>query len=246
VTNARQKEGAVARAIRFWVPVLVAVLVIRTALFQPFHIPSESMMPTLLVGDSLFVSKFSYGYSRYSLPLAPPWWSGRIFGAQPHRGDVVVFRLPRNDSEDLIKRVIGLPHDRIQMIAGVLQINGEPVRRERMADFIDRDTGDQPMRRWRETLPNGVSYTTLDLEDNGPLDDTPVYVVPDGRYFMMGDNRDDSTDSRVLDEVGYVPFENIVGRAQIIYFSIGGGASAWQLWRWPFALRWSRMFTIIR
>jgi signal peptidase I len=204
------------------------------------------MMATLLVGDALFVSKFSYGYSRYSLPFRPPLFSGRLFGAEPQRGDIVVFGLPRDDSQDLIKRVIGLPGDRIQMIGGLLHINGEPVKRERVADFIDLDDGGRPIRRWRETLPNGVSYLALDLEDRGPLDDTPVYQVPAGHYFMMGDNRDNSTDSRVLDEVGYVPFENIVGRAQIIYFSIGEGASAWQLWRWPLALRWGRFFTIIR
>jgi signal peptidase I len=246
VSGTSKSDGALARALRFWLPVLLAVLVIRSFLFQPFHIPSESMMATLLVGDSLFVSKFSYGYSRYSLPFAPRLFSGRIFAAPPQRGDVVVFQHPHDPSEDLIKRVIGLPHDRIQMIDGLLHINGQPIKRERMADFIDLDQGGQPIRRWRETLPNGVSYTTLDLEDNGPLDNTPVYEVPDGRYFMMGDNRDDSTDSRVLEQVGYVPFENIVGRAQIIYFSIGAGASAWQIWRWPFALRWSRMFTLIR
>jgi signal peptidase I len=234
------------RAVRFWLPVLVIVFVIRSFLFQPFHIPSESMMETLLVGDSLFVSKFSYGFSHYSLPFSPPLFSGRIFGVEPSRGDIVVFRLPRDDSEDLIKRVIGLPGDRIQVTGGLVSINGQPVKRERIADFIDHDDGDQPIRRWRETLPNGVSFTTLDLEDHGPLDDTPVYTVPAGHFFMMGDNRDNSTDSRVLDEVGYVPFENIVGRAQIIYFSIGEGASAWQIWRWPTALRWSRFFTILR
>jgi signal peptidase I len=236
----------VVRAIRFWVPVLAAVVVIRTLLFQPFHIPSESMMPTLLVGDALFVSKFSYGYSRYSLPFSPPVFSGRLWASPPRRGDVVVFRHPRDATEDLIKRVIGLPGDHIQVMGGLLYINGQPVKRERMADFLDWDEGGQPIRRWRETLPNGVSYTTLDLEDHGPLDDTQVYVVPPGHYFMMGDNRDDSTDSRVLGAVGYVPFENIVGRARIIYFSIGEGASAWQLWRWPFAIRWGRVFLIIR
>ena len=246
VSEPKQEQGALERLVRFWLPVLVLVVVCRTFLFQPFHIPSESMEATLLVGDSLFVSKYAYGYSHYSLPFSPPLFSGRILGSPPQRGDIVVFRLPRDDSQDLIKRVVGLPGDRIQMIRGQLYINGEPVKRERIEDFVDAEEGGQPIRRWRETLPNGVSYNILDLEDNGPLDNTPVYAVPPGRYFMMGDNRDNSADSRVLDEVGYVPFENIVGRAEIIYFSIGEGASAWQVWRWPFAVRWRRIFTILR
>jgi len=245
---AKKKEGGIAETGRVIIHALIIALVIRTFLFQPFNIPSGSMKATLLVGDYLFVSKFSYGYSHYSLPLSPNLFPGRIWASQPNRGDVVVFRLPRDDSTDYIKRVIGLPGDRIQMIDGVLHINGEPVKRERIEDFIDTEEGarDQRIRRWRETLPNGVSYTTLDLMDKGYLDNTQVYEVPAGHYFMMGDNRDNSTDSRVLSQVGYVPFENIVGRAQIIFFSILEGEHAWMVWRWPWSVRWSRLFTIVR
>ncbi|HWL04919.1 MAG TPA: signal peptidase I [Xanthobacteraceae bacterium] len=247
-TGSKRKEGGLAETARVIFHALLIALVIRTFLFQPFNIPSGSMKETLLVGDYLFVSKFSYGYSYYSLPFSPPIFTGRIWGSEPARGDVVVFRLPKDDSTDYIKRVIGLPGDRIQMIKGHLHINGQPIQRERIEDFIETEETAVPtrVRRWRETLPNGVSYTTLDLQDDAFLDNTQEYLVPAGHLFMMGDNRDNSTDSRVLNQVGYVPLQNVIGRAQVIFFSIAEGERAWQVWRWPWSVRWGRLLSIVR
>jgi signal peptidase I len=202
----------------FVVGFLFIRVIVPTFWFQSFNMPSGSMKPTLLTGDRFLVSKYSYGYSHYSLPFSSPLFSGRIFGSEPQRGDLVVFRLPKDDATSYVKRVIGLPGDRIKMIDGLLYINGAPVKRERLPDFIDNETGvAERVRRWRETLPNGVSHETLDLQDNGFLDNTQEYVVPPGHYFMMGDNRDNSTDSRVLAAVGYVPFENLIGRVEVIW-----------------------------
>ncbi len=201
-------------------------IVIRVFLFQPFNIPSGSMIPTLLVGDYLFVSKYSYGYSRYSFPFGLDLFSGRIFASDPNRGDVIVFKTPTDNSTDYIKRLVGLPGDRIQMIGGVLNINGVPVKRERAPDIVeDTKCGpNQVVHVYRETLPSGRSYLTQKLSETcrfgkfGAADDTEVFVVPPKHYFMMGDNRDDSADSRfsIGNGVGYVPEENLVGRARIL------------------------------
>lgn len=238
------RESAMAENIKTIVYALAIALVIRTLFFQPFNIPSGSMIPTLLIGDYLFVSKYSYGYSRHSLPFSPGLFDGRILGRAPERGDIVVFKLPTDNRTDYIKRVIGLPGDEIQMRNSVLHINGEPVPRERIEDFIERDAFGNVRRfpQYQETLPNGVSYPTLDLVENGVGDNTGTYRVPEGHYFMMGDNRDNSSDSRVPSSVGYVPEENLVGKAQVIFFSTDGTARLWAFWNWFSATRWDRIF----
>ena len=223
--------------------VLIAV-VIRTFAFEPFNIPSESMLPTLMVGDYLFVSKYPYGYSRYSLPFGLPLIKGRIFAHPVARGDVVVFKLPADNHTDYIKRIVGLPGDRLQMIDSVLYINGQPVKRERVEDFIvpDRFGNYRRFAQYRETLPSGVSYMTLDMGLR-PVDNTGVFVVPAGHYFAMGDNRDNSADSRVPNSgVGFIPEENLVGRAEILFFSTDGTAAKWEFWKWIPAARFERFF----
>ena len=213
----------------------------RSLLFEPFNIPSGSMIPTLLVGDYLFVSKYSYGYSRYSFPFGVAPIDGRIFESQPERGDVAVFRQPKNESVAYIKRIVGLPGDRIQVTDGVLRINDVPVNRSKksIATAID---GYNVIKfvLYEETLPNGRSYVIQERSDNDMLDNTSVYEVPPGHYFMMGDNRDNSRDSRAA-SVGMVPAENLIGRAERLFFSHNGSASLWQIWKWPFAIRYGRL-----
>jgi len=262
--DSRRVRSGVIEAVKVVVSALLIAFGIRTVLYEPFNIPSESMLPTLMVGDYLFVSKYAYGYSHHSIIFSPPLFDGRIFADRPDRGDIVVFKLPRDDSTDYIKRIIGLPGDRIRMQDGVLEINGEPVTRERIDDFVVKESPNAVcMQRFervhadgesychyprhRETLPNGVSYDTLDLESNGPNDTTRVFVVPEGHYFMMGDNRDNSQDSRRPTSVGvgYVPFENLVGRAEIVFYSTDGRAQLWEPWQWIQATRFRRIFDLL-
>ncbi len=235
--------------------ILYAALIaigIRTVAFEPFNIPSGSMIPTLLVGDYLFVSKFSYGYSRHSMPFSPNLFEGRIFGSLPRRGDVAVFKLPRDGTTDYIKRIIGLPGDRIQVRGGILHVNGQAVRRESLGPYtVEGDGPRMTVRRYLETLPGsegqpGVSHQILESTDDGPFDNTPEFRVPEGHVFAMGDNRDNSLDSRAMNAVGFIPIENLVGRAEFIFFSVDGSASWWEVWAWPFAIRWSRIFSAVR
>ncbi len=219
--------------------------VIRSLLFQPFNIPSASMEATLLEGDYLFVSKFSYGYSRHSFPFGIVPFSGRVFSDLPERGDVVVFKNGRDGFKDYIKRLIGLPGDRIEMKFGTLYINDEMVPKVEAESYVEY-FGSVPhnVSQYVETFSDGTSYMVLDRQPNGNLDSTEVFVVPEGHYFMMGDNRDNSDDSR--QNVGFVPHENLVGRAQIIFFSTDGSARLWEIWKWPFAIRYERLFKSVR
>jgi signal peptidase I len=229
---------------------LVIALIFRSLIFQPFHIPSGSMKSTLLKGDYLFVSKYAYGYSNKSFPFGVKMFDGRIFNKVPERGDVIVFKMTRDGETDYIKRLIGLPGDKIQMRNGVLSINDKIVPKVFDSEVLYTDglTGDQFMvDQFTETLPNGVSHKTLDFTPHGRNDTTSIYRVPERHYFFMGDNRDNSQDSRVIGGgVGFVPEENLVGRAEVIFLSVDGTARIWQIWRWPTAIRYSRFFKRIR
>ncbi len=231
----------------FFKTALIAVfiaLIIRSVLFEPFNIPSGSMKPTLLVGDYLFVNKPAYGYSRYSFPFGIAPIEERIWPKEPARGDVIVFALPTNAGIDYIKRVIGLPGDTIQVRRGRLFINDVLVPRDLIGTKEIRDDDDniQIVNEYIETLPDGAVHSIYEESDSEPLDSTPRYTVPDDHYFVMGDNRDNSQDSRVADHVGPVPFENIVGRADFLFFSTNGYARLIELWKWPWSIRYERLF----
>ena len=237
----KQKAGGLAETIRTVLYAVVIALAVRTFAYEPFNIPSGSMKPTLLVGDFLFVSKFSFGYSRYSLPWSLPLIDDRIFGSEPERGDVVVFKLPSDTKTDYIKRLIGLPGDRIMVRGGILHINGTPVQREELGEReVAGAFGPQSVMEYSETLPNGRQHLIREISDDEVHDDTREFVVPPDHYFFMGDNRDRSQDSRTA-QVGFVPAVNLIGRAEFLFFSHNSSSKWWEVWRWPAVIRFSRI-----
>lgn len=230
----------------FFKTLILAIIfagIIRSFLFEPFHIPSGSMKPTLLIGEYVFVKKYAYGYSHFSFPFSLNFFSGRIFAKTPERGDVAVFRYPLDTKINYIKRIIGLPDDKIQMRNGILYINDQMVKKEVVGEFNDL-INNQPITTelYLETFPNGKKIHTLDLQFS-TQDNTGIYHVPQGHYFVMGDNRDNSQDSRFLDQLGFVADENLIGKASLIFFSIS--EPFWKFWLWPNSIRFSRIFTDI-
>ena len=224
--------------------ILIALL-IRSFIAEPFNIPSGSMKPNLLVGDFIFVSKWSYGYSKHSLPFSIPLIPSKIFENMPKRGDIVVFKTPQDNRTDYIKRVIGLPGDKIIIKEGTIIINDKMILRKKMKDFIDNDNNVnfKRVRKYKEYFYN-LEIEILDMFDQGISDDTELFIVPDEHFFVMGDNRDNSQDSR-FSSVGFIPIENLVGKAQFIFFSLENSRFL-QIWKWPEAIRYNRLFTKIR
>jgi signal peptidase I len=270
-TTSPKQEDGFSEIIKALIWAGTIAIILRSLLYSPFNIPTGSMISNLLVGDYLFVNKFTYGYSRYSFPFGPPLFSGRIFEGIPQRGDVAVFKLPSDNRTDYIKRIVGLPGDRIRMESGILYINDVEVKKLRIADKVFPETPNSDCSRnfiyqaykfqsadgkamcrlpqYRETFPanlGGRSYITTDVEPTGQLDTTTTFIVPEGHYFAMGDNRDDSLDSRVEANqggVGYIPAENLVGRAEFRFFSTDGTAIWYNPISWFKAVRWNRLFT---
>ena len=261
----KEKKDSWWETLRFLLIVFVFAVVIRTLIAAPFSIPSGSMLPRLMIGDYLFVAKWPYGYSRYSMPFGLGSFDGRLLGGVPDRGDVVVFRHPGPGNEDWVKRVVGLPGDTIEVRAGQVILNGRPLPRTRIADYRMPISANSPCRRvgpdthevrgedgarycayprYRETLPGGRSYDIIDQNPAGPTDDAPPVRVPAGHVFVMGDNRDDSEDSRVPLEaggVGMLPVDNLLGRALVTFFSTDGSAQWLMPWTWFSAARWDRI-----
>lgn len=240
-----KSESAVSGWVETIRTIVIAVLIavgVRTFAYEPFNIPSSSMEPTLLIGDYLFVSKLSYGYSRHSFPFGLPLFKGRVLFSEPEVGDVAVFVFPRDNKTDYIKRIVGLPGDKIEVRGGILYINDIAAKRELLSASEVAELGYRnPMGLlYYETLPNGRRHLIREETDNGPYDNFRPVVVPEGHFFAMGDNRDNSLDSRA--NVGMVPFENLVGRADFLFFSHDGTGQWWEFWKWPSTIRFSRIF----
>jgi len=240
-----KKKNTIKDNLRTIISAILIAFFIRTFLLQPFTIPSGSMLPNLLVGDYLFVSKYSYGYSKYSIPFSPNIISGRLFGREPTRGDVAVFRLPKDTSIDYIKRIIGLPGDTVKVLKGVVYVNNRP---------LDQSLFETDYKYYKYYNPDKVliesiedkSYVTLNLDSESIGDNTGTYIVPKNHYFMMGDNRDNSLDSRFIEQVGYVPYENLIGRAEFLFFSSDRSIPLWKIWQWHKKYRLDRVFKKIR
>ena len=221
---------------------LIIAIIIRSLIIQPFYIPSSSMEPNLLVGDRIFVTKYSYGYSKHSFPFSPPIFKGRILPNKPQRGDVVVFKTPADNRTDYIKRLIGLPGDQIQFLDSNLYINNSEVIKSRLSssDKIYCGTYDLNVFTFEEILPNGIKHKSVYLKDF-PYKNSDPFVVPDDHYFFLGDNRDCSKDSRFLSSVGYVHKDNLVGKAQFIFFSSDKRlGNIFSFWKWNKSLRFKR------
>ena len=227
---------------------LVIAIFIRSIFFQPFYIPSSSMEPNLLVGDRLFVSKYSYGYSRHSLPFSPKIFTGRLFENKPERGDVIVFKTPADDRTDYIKRLIGIPGDKLQIINADLYLNGIKIYKIKLNSSPKIKCGEQFINAdiYEETLPNGKKYLSA-YRKNGTMQNTNEFIVPKNHYFFLGDNRDCSKDSRFLSSVGYVNFNNFVGKAQFTFFSNDEDkGSFFKFWKWNQSIRKNRIFKRIK
>lgn len=242
----KKKEESWGETFRTVIYAIVIAGCIRTFFFEPFKIPSGSMYPTLEIGDFLFVSKYTYGYSRYSFPFGKPAFEGRIWQDLPERGDVVVFKFPGDNKTDYIKRIIGLPGDTVQMKDGRLYINGEMVQREEVGKYVIDEYTILPMTytEYVETLPNGRQHRILEASDDKSTDNTVVFKVPENHYFMMGDNRDNSNDSRK--DVGFVPFDNIEGKARFLFYSHDDKVVWYNPISWIMAIRWERLFNTIK